>query len=329
MMFLRASFRKTIDVEPLSEARWGRIERTVFDAASVDLSPDDNALPADGRSASIRFRPAASLVLVGAFAAVMGAVALRALVQVAPQPAPTRVETAAIGSHVEFGESTVDVGPESAVRLTGDDARGVFVILDNGRVECDVTPRRGRPPFVVQAGGVEVRVIGTHFVVTRSGPATTVDVQRGQVEVMSGSDRALVGAGEHWPPLPTLPDVPVTASQPATAAAPRALDGNSGRSPAADSRPTAAAAPPALTLRGRYEAASKLEAQQPDAALALYRDLVRQGGAWGQNALFAEGRLEADRGNRGEASRLLLEYLARYPAGANANDARELLDRLR
>jgi hypothetical protein len=98
-----------------------------------------------------------------------------------------------------------------------------------------------------------------------------------------------------------------------------------------EGHPTAALAPvqSATTLRGRYEAASKLEAQQPDTALALYRDLVRQGGAWGQNALFAEGRLEADRGNRSEATRLLLEYLAKYPAGANANDARELLDRLR
>jgi hypothetical protein len=81
--------------------------------------------------------------------------------------------------------------------------------------------------------------------------------------------------------------------------------------------------------RERYDAASKLEAQKPEAAMALYSDLARQGGAWGMNALFAEGRLEADRGHSSDAVRLLEEYLARYPVGPNAEDARRLLARMR
>ena len=86
---------------------------------------------------------------------------------------------------------------------------------------------------------------------------------------------------------------------------------------------------PRMSSRERYEAASKLEAQKPDAAMAIYGELARQGGAWGMNALFAEGRLESDRGRQSEASRLLDEYLARYPFGPNAEDARRLLARLR
>ena len=40
------------------------------------------------------------------------------------------------------------------------------------------------------------------------------------------------------------------------------------------------------------------------------------------------GRLEADRGRRPEATRLLEEYLVRYPRGINGDDARALLQRL-
>jgi hypothetical protein len=84
-----------------------------------------------------------------------------------------------------------------------------------------------------------------------------------------------------------------------------------------------------MSSRERYDAASKLEAQKPEAAMAIYGELARQGGAWGMNALFAEGRLEADRGRQSEAMHLLEEYLARYPFGPNAEDARRLLARMR
>jgi TolA-binding protein len=47
------------------------------------------------------------------------------------------------------------------------------------------------------------------------------------------------------------------------------------------------------------------------------------------NALYAEGRLDVDRAHPDDARRVLQEYLARYPAGPNAEDARRLLERLR
>jgi hypothetical protein len=266
------------------------------------------------------------LVLAGAFAAIAGGFAWRLLLPESHGGA-TRVETAANGSHVEFGESTIDVGPTSAVRLAGDDSHGVVVTLDSGRVECDVTPRRGRPPFVVEAGSVEVRVVGTHFVVARVGESVGVDVQRGQVEVTSNGQRSLVSAGSHWP---SLPEVSLQAPAPAASGPAPARDANSAR---ATVEPRTAPVPlrgtSSLSPRDQYEAASRLEAEQPAAAITLYRELAHQGGAWGENALFAVGRLEADRGDQEEARRLLREYLARYPLGPNANDAHQLLDRLR
>lgn len=313
-----------IEIEPLSEARWARVERAVLEAAVAGPVEPRVAAP----DPAPRWRLSAGLlVLAGALAAIAGGLAWRAL-QPDSRGGATRVETAANGSRVEFGESTIDVGPASAVRLAGDDSHGVVVTLDSGRVECDVTPRRGRPPFLVEAGSVEVRVVGTHFVVARTGDSIAVDVERGQVEVTSNGARSLVSAGAHWPASPEPTPEPSPAAAPADAPA---RESSPGRSAPVETRatpaPTRAAA--GLSPREQYEAASKLEAQQPAAALALYRELVRQGGAWGENALFAAGRLEADRGDHDDARRLLGEYLARYPAGPNANDARQLLDRLR
>ncbi len=312
-----------LEVEPLSEARWGRVERAVLDAEIAEVSGPRRA----AEEPAPRWRPAAGLlVLAGALAAIAGGFAWRALLPEAHGGA-TRVETAANGSRVEFGESTIDVGPTSEVRLAGDDAYGVVVTLDKGRVECDVSPRRGRPPFLVEAGSVEVRVIGTHFVVARSADGVGVDVQRGQVEVTANGEQTLVSAGSHWPSAPELPSQVPPAGTSATPAAP-AL---SGRSAPIETHAAAPATRGAsgLSPRDQYEAASRLEAEQPAAAIALYRELAHQGGAWGANALFAAGRLETDRGDHDEARRLLREYLVRYPAGPNANDARQLLERLR
>jgi hypothetical protein len=339
--------RRKLEIEPLSDARWARVERAVLQAAaSADPGGERGTARGAGARApgeASRWRPAAAiLVLAGALAAIAGGLTWRAFVPSTPAGA-TRVETAENGSRVEFGDSTIDVGPTSAVRLAGDETHGVVVTLDRGRVECDVAPRHERPPYVVEAGGVEVRVVGTHFVVTRAGDSVAVDVQRGQVEVTSDGSESLVGAGDHWPPSgparaaagasgeATAPLAPSTASatgsgSPSSAAASREPGSLHG---AVDSRPGTTHAPAFASPREQYEAASRLEAQQPEAAVAAYRELSRQGGAWGENALFAAGRLQADRGSTDDARRLLHEYLGRYPGGPNAADARQLLDRLR
>ncbi|HSY24232.1 MAG TPA: FecR domain-containing protein [Polyangiaceae bacterium] len=340
------SLDKNVPIEPLGEARWTRVERSLMNALA-DLEPEVQGAPSSslgGWQSSWRsvWRGATPLVLTGALAAAVGAFAWRGLVQPEGTMAPARIATAAIGSRVEVGESTVEVGPQSAVRLSGDDTHGISVLLDTGRVECDVAPRHGRPPFLVEAGAVEVRVIGTHFVVTRAGEAVTVAVQRGRVEVISGQGHAFVDAGSQWPlvapaqaaPAPG-PVAQAIGTEPAPAPDPiarppvaeaRAASGSSATSAGPG---TAMAASPRMSSRERYDAASKLEAQKPEAAMAIYGELARQGGAWGMNALFAEGRLEADRGRQSEATHLLEEYLARYPFGPNAEDARRLLARMR
>ncbi len=303
--------RRQSTVEPLSQQRWAGIERDLFErVASGEADPKAQAERADVVS---RWRMAAALVLAGAAAAIGGGVAWHALSPPAriEALAPSRVTTQAAGSHVSVGEATLDVAPRSTLVVSGDDARGVTVVLERGRVECEVPPRKGRPPFSVEAGEVPVRVMGTHFAVARSAADVEVDVQRGVVEVISNGDRRDVRAGAIWPSTPpALPPAQMGAS--ASPAAP------------IPSPPVGAPSP-----RELYEAASRLEASRPDLAVARYRDLAAKGGPWGMNALFAEGRLEADRGHITDARRLLGVYLVRYPSGPNADDARQLLERLR
>lgn len=78
-----------------------------------------------------------------------------------------------------------------------------------------------------------------------------------------------------------------------------------------------------------FEQATGLERGDPARASELYGTLESGGDAWAQNALYAHGRLEASRGNRDAARRLLERYLERFPRGGNAEDARAVLLRLR
>jgi hypothetical protein len=245
------------------------------------------------------------------------------------------------------------------VRVRGDDERGVNVMLEQGAVTCEVAPRRGRPPFVVDAGEVRVRVVGTRFTVTREGPGARVHVDHGAVEVTSHGAVVMLHDGESWPaarsteaaaaPIAPPPDeiddtpAPVASAPPleVAPAPPRgAHRGKHGHAPAvappvATADAPARATPPAQAADTAgpspddlFDTATRLERARPDRAEAIYRQLANGTSPWAANALFALARLEADRGNRAAARDLLDRYLARYPRGTNAADARALRDRL-
>lgn len=324
-----------VPVEPLSEARWARIERGVFEALD-DQAPPESRAPKPRRGA---WWWAAAAAAVAVIASVL-VVRLRAPTTTPPAVVavthPSRIVTGAGESHLALGENALDVGPDSAVVVSGDDAHGVLVVLDRGSVACQVSPRAGRPPFVVQAGAVRVRVIGTRFRVARLDESARVEVTEGVVEVNSGAETFLVPAGEVWPKTVVVPStatlpqpsLALTAPEPTSKPAPTT---SPSAKPVVASASASSAAPSATTATPQelYESAARLEAKDPAKAIALYRQVEVGGGPWAANALYAHGRLEAERGNRAEAKRLLEDYGKRFPKGPNAADCRSLLLQLK
>jgi hypothetical protein len=305
-----------VDIEPLSEARWRKVDDVVLSA--IDAGPSLRP-PAPAKRRWIA--PAAAAVAIAAAIVVYAKWPSNGNVQNAPVAhAPSHIETGSGRSFVQLGFAALDVGPSSEITTSGDEEHGVLVVLEHGRVDCEVAPRKERPPFVVQAGNVRVTVVGTHFTVNRDASGTSVSVAHGIVDVAHDGTVTHVAAGEAWPP-PVLP-VPSFAPSvlPIPSSAPPASTSASLASPPPSMRPHV----PGPTDQSQYERAAQLERSDPEQARAIYLKLSEKGGPWASNALFAAARLASERGNASEAQRLSKQYLDRYPNGPNAEDARRL-----
>jgi ferric-dicitrate binding protein FerR (iron transport regulator) len=229
-----------------------------------------------------------------------------------------------------LGDVALRLAAGTALVAAGDPSRGWLLVLEDGSVRVEVPERRDRPPLEVQAGPVRVQVVGTVFAVSREAASgrVRVHVDEGRVRVgnQAAGERHLLLPGQSYDtdgagasttaPPPT---------DPGSEAARGARQGPAGVAPSG----SVAAPAPASRDQSRFEAASRLEARQPDRALAAYRGLARGDGPWAANALYAAGRLAAEEGRSSLARRLLARYLRRFPAGPNAADARAVLDRVR
>lgn len=298
--------KKPLDVEPLSDARFARAERMLFER----LAREGTTKPTPSRRRSIAWT-----VALAAAAALVVLLVWRPWVKpavvVSVAPSPSHFVSEGSPSHFTLGENELDLGPSTSLVSTGDDEHGIVLVLESGSVTCHVAPRGGRPRFVVQAGDVRVTVKGTRFTVTRAGAEVSVSVESGVVDVTSDGAVTELTAGGHWPTLAVVPTVVPSATTSSSSAV----------APSTTARPTPDA-------RARFEAAETLEASDPDAAIGAYASLAKSSGPWAENALFAEGRLLAERGRNADAQKVLRDYLARYPSGPNAGDARTLLAKM-
>ncbi len=260
----------------------------------------------------------------------------------------------AVGGEVLLGGADVQLaaGSEAAWRA---DARTVD--LARGAVTVDLPPNRSGG-FRVATARFVVEVVGTRFTVDPEG----VRVERGTVRVLGpdGAHLALVGAGQAWhlpvaaPPPPVAPPAidngngsgsgSANAPAPSTSERPkprdlsraerlgqarRALsagDGDRARwllqpllAPRAGDAEARAMLAESYLVEGRY-----------DDAIATYRRVVHDfdGTPQAESALFAEAQLELESARPVEAARALTRYLARWPNGRFAREAREKLDRL-
>ena len=307
------------DVPPLSDLARQRIRQGVFARL-------DREVPAPAASPPRRRRVA--LIAAGATvaaAAVLAVVGLGGERSARPaRPSASRIETGATSSQVTLGDARITAGPHAALTATETADGGVQVFIERGAIDFAVAARGDRPPLVVLAADVRVEVVGTVFTVARDGDRVSVSVAEGVVRVSRpGEEAARVAAGQSWPaiaepaPPPAEPADPEMTFEPESAAPAH---------PRRRKDPPPAAEPAAPTARERYEAAAAAEPGRPEEALAIYRALAAEGGAWADNALFAQASLELKLGRRQAARRSLAAYLERYPRGANAALARALLD---
>jgi FecR-like protein len=299
-----------LPIEPLDEGSFERIARR--------LETTEPVVPAAAPGRRPRRWVVPALAMAAASGVLVAWLALRNEVPVAA----SNVTTQASGTRVTAGGVVLDVGPYSTLSYEGD----LRVVLEKGQVLCDVMPRGTRPPVVVEAGDVTVRVVGTRFAVYREGASARVEVEHGIVEVLRGGQSARVGAGEKWPVVKVEAETPAPEQ---AEPAPKATHEHAPPPRHTAPPPRHATPTPAPSPRERYEAAAALESKDPTAARAMYAELARGDDAWAQNSLYAQARLAHERGQRDEAARLCRQYLARFPSGANAQDARELLDKLK
>ncbi|MGF1466722.1 MAG: FecR domain-containing protein, partial [Sandaracinaceae bacterium] len=149
----------------------------------------------------------ASAWWIGGAALAAGAAAV-ALVLLRPAPAPAAWAGQVLVTEDEPVEvrlrdgSTVAADRGATIHRVRDEPSSTVLRMESGSATYDVRPDAARA-FVVWAGDVEVRVIGTRFRVAIEDEGTiAVRVERGGVDVRRGSEVVRVRAGEsrRYPP---------------------------------------------------------------------------------------------------------------------------------
>ncbi len=249
-----------------------------------------------------------------------------------------QLETAADALAVTLVDgSSLKVEPRSRVELRERTPSALKLVLARGRITCDVTHREGRS-FVVAAGGVEVRVVGTRFTVANeaapegvgagSGRRVEVRVERGTVEVRGADSEVVrVEAGHSWSQVTKTEALSApateTPSEPETAAAGDDDEGAAPAAPAGKPHPAARAARPAADARALFEqarsqwrAGKMAEAAQTYQALLATHPRDPRAGL----AAFELGRLRMDRLNDLPGAVQALEQAVALAPGAELRE---------
>jgi ferric-dicitrate binding protein FerR (iron transport regulator) len=109
----------------------------------------------------------------------------------APQSDDARWQVDGVGDTVLSGGGKVT--------LVSADSHGVRLALGSGRLALHATKRSPTAPLVIEAGGVEVRVVGTILAVEVRPAGAAVFVHEGLVQVTANGEETLVAAGQSWP----------------------------------------------------------------------------------------------------------------------------------
>jgi len=231
--------------------------------------------------------------------------------------------------------SEIDARPDSELALLDAPRGEVRVALRRGGATFEVTRRQDRPRrFVVEAGNVEVRVLGTRFVVDRQRGAdgtrrVEVSVVRGLVEVALGDrETRRLGAGERWSVVDETADAPAD-DAPADGPGDTADDTLAGAAAAVDPGPLASA-DPETTPEGTLDE-EPAEPRRRGAEARHRRREASGGGAGAPDAaaLIARAKDAARAGDPGGAAQAYEALLRAHPRDPRASLAAFELGRLR
>jgi transmembrane sensor len=207
------------------------------------------------RRRRVRARALGVSVLLSACAAaafVLWALPERPLV-VAGAPPTSLTSTAIRSATTTFSDgSLARVGEGGELSVTSASPARIESRLVRGAAEFEVAKRAERD-FIVVAGSVRVRVVGTRFRIELVGERTRVSVSEGKVEVQHGTALTSLEAGESRF-YPSAPDAPRADGTRAPAAEPSAAAG-----PAVASRARFLE----LARGGEYRAAYQVMSQSP------------------------------------------------------------------
>ncbi len=347
-------------VDAMSDVEWARVERGLFARLETGTAVRQRAgTHGDGgllgrRALWLAIPALAAAAATLVFMNLRGDAPTRDAVADRDDVEPSRVVAGSAPSAVSFGDAHIELAATTAIVMQREHG-APSVLVERGTANFAVAPRAQRPPFIVRAGDTVVRVIGTRFEVARSDERVTVGVEHGIVEVQFRGRIQRVAAGQTWSsdrpettgPLALVMQHSATGAATADASAVTTSsdtasaneiemptepvsDVTAGETSRKDRKTPAAPPKPAAdgdADRVKYEQLAAIEARQPDKALAGYLELSRGRTTWAAVALYAAGRLAADRHDR-RAATLLFIYLRRFPNGANAEDARRLIERL-
>ncbi|MGE0871561.1 MAG: FecR domain-containing protein [Kofleriaceae bacterium] len=337
-------------VEPMSDVAWARVERGLWVRLDAEVAAPVATPPR-------RWIWIVAPTMAAAAAAIL-VLLLRPSSTALTDTEPSRVVAGAAPSSIMFGDAHITLDAHSAIVMNRETGAPV-TLVERGAAWFTVAHREDRPPFIVRAGDTVVRVVGTKFRVARSEERIAVQVERGLVAVQFRGTEVMVSPNQSWsserplevqggavatptpapaPAEPALPEPAPVAPVPEPATP---KPGHTPR-PARDvRRPDVQPAPTPDPVdqtgsnnsvsdadRETYDRLIALESRDPGAALSGYLKLSRSSSRWGELALYAAGRLAADRKDS-RAQAFLEIYLRRFPSGANASDARKLLDRLK
>lgn len=271
-------------------------------------------LPGPVRAGRSRLRAALGFAGVGALAAGAALIWVGTRSPAWPVGAVVESATSEVAVQLEDG-SRVELSPRAQLRLVKNEKREVRLELRGGKARFAVAHDRSRP-FAVEAGSVQVRVVGTRFELGRRreplGERMTVTVSDGVVEVRRAGESEVrtLRAGERWSALvldAAEQPAPVTQAQP-SAPAPA-------RTPAAEPEITGSETDPDSELEAEAEASGR-----PRGPAARDRAAAR---------IFERANLARRAGRMRDAADAYAELLARHPGDARAGLSAFELGRIR